>query len=675
MVRLVILLHVYCLALVIGIFLPAHYYAEARNVSPGRCQDSASMTGIVGKVYFSDRDDLDELAGTLDIWEVNHKDGYLVTALRPDQYADLVQRGYLIVLDEAKTSLYDRVPKAFPEQARGIPGYPCYRTVEETFSTMQALESQYPNLVSMIDIGDSWDKAVSGGTTGYDIVVLVLGNKSTSGPKPRFFLLAEVHAREYVTSEAALRFSEYLLSGYGFDPDITWLLDFSELHIIPMANPDGRKRSETGVSWRKNTDKDDGCISSHSWGVDLNRNHDFKWGCCGGSSSEPCAATYRGPSSASEPEVQAVQNYVTTIYPDQRGPNDADPAPEDATGLLVTLHSYGKLVLWPWGWDSMPAPNADQLQTLGRKLAHFNQYTPQQSYQLYRTDGSTDDWAYGQLGIAAYTFEMGTEFFEECLAFENTIYPRNRDALLYAFKAARLPYQNPAGPDSVSIAVSSEVIIPGTSITLTAIADDTRFSSAGGIEPSRNIAAAQFTVDAPSWIDGAVVYPLAPSDGLFDSPIEQLSIAVNTTGWALGRRTVFVESQEEGGKWGVPTAFFVTVVDHLPYQARVRVKPGRISFGKTNIETSPAPRNITILNAGKKDMEVRSVEIQGQHRSDFSYTHNCVGQYVSRGSCTATVAVHPSGVGRREAVLVVTSNDKRRPVKKVSLRTIVLEHK
>ncbi|MCK7513506.1 MAG: hypothetical protein MZV70_62120 [Desulfobacterales bacterium] len=47
----------------------------------------------------------------------------------------------------------------------------------------------------------------------------------------------------------------------------------------------------------------------------------------------------------------------------------------------------------------------------GRKLAYFNSYVPQQAYNLYATDGSTDDWVYGWLGIAAYTFEMGTAFF------------------------------------------------------------------------------------------------------------------------------------------------------------------------------------------------------------------------------------------------------------------------
>jgi murein tripeptide amidase MpaA len=626
------------------------------------------MTSIVARIYFASRDDLNWLAGNLDIWEVNHKDGFLVALLRPDQYADLIQRGHRIEIDEEKTGLHMGPAQSLPGQIDAIPGYPCYRTVEETFSSMKNLESAYPNLVSLLDIGNSWDKLSSGGATGYDLYVMVLGNKSTAGPKPRFFLIAEVHAREYVTAETALRFAEHLLSRYSIDPDITWLLDFSELHILPMANPDGRKQAENGILWRKNTDSNDGCANASYWGTDLNRNYAFKWGCCWGSSEDPCAATYRGPLPASEPEVQAVQNYAGSIFPDQRGPGDDDPAPDDATGLLISLHSYGELVLWPWGWTSTAAPNSGQLQTLGRKLAYFNSYVPQQAYNLYATDGSTDDWAYGQLGIAAYTFEMGTNFFQRCADFENTIYPRNRDALLYGFKAARMPYQNPAGPDSLNVAISSDMILAGTKITLTATADNTRYSIAGGPEPSRNVTSAQYTINNPSWVEGVVACIMTVADGSFDSVIEDVVATVDTTGWAPGRYTIFVESQDEEGNLGVPTAMFVTVVDHLPRQAKVRIKPRRISFGKIPMGTTSVTKNITIINAGKKDMEITSIELLGSHQSDFLFTHDCTGQYLRGDSCSVTVTVHPSGLGKREATLVVSSNDVRKPTKNVLLR-------
>ena len=108
---------------------------------------------------------------------------------------------------------------------------------------------------------------------------------------------------------------------------------------------------------------------------------------------------------------------------------DRTPAPDDTTGVFLDIHSYGELVLWPWGFTSGAAPNATALQTLGRKYAYFNSHTPQQAYALYATDGTTDDHAYGELGVAAYCFEVGTAFFQSCSYFESTLLPANMPAL------------------------------------------------------------------------------------------------------------------------------------------------------------------------------------------------------------------------------------------------------
>ena len=51
---------------------------------------------------------------------------------------------------------------------------------------------------------------------------------------------------------------------------------------------------------------------------------------------------------------------------------------------------------------SAPAPNGTALQTLGRKFAYFNGHTPEQSYGLYPTDGTSDGVSYGELGVAAF---------------------------------------------------------------------------------------------------------------------------------------------------------------------------------------------------------------------------------------------------------------------------------
>jgi hypothetical protein len=92
--------------------------------------------------------------------------------------------------------------------------------------------------------------------------------------------------------------------------------------------------------------------------------------------------------------------------------------------------------------------------------------------------------------------------------------------------------------------------------------DDTRYDSNGwGTEPTQNIAAARYTVDAPSWITGAVSTPMSPADGAFDAAAETVVAVVDTGGWAPGRHTLFVEGQDTRGNWGVPTAVFLWVSD------------------------------------------------------------------------------------------------------------------
>jgi hypothetical protein len=211
--------------------------------------------------------------------------------------------------------------------------------------------------------------------------------------------------------------------------------------------------------------------------------------------------------------------------------------------------------LWPWGFTADVAPNGPAMQTLGRKFAYFNSYTPQQSIGLYATDGTTDDFAYGELGVPAFTFEMGTSFFQDCSTFENTIVPGNMPALIYAVKAARRPYLTPAGPDVLNATVTQS----GKIITLTATANDKRFNNSNGTEPTQNTAAARYTIDQPAWIAGVTAYPMNAADGSFNSPIENLISTVNTIDWTSGRHMLFIESQDAAGNWGVPTAVFVWI--------------------------------------------------------------------------------------------------------------------
>lgn len=584
-----------CFALLMFVLLVMGVRAQdaPRNDSP-LALDAPQLTTIA----FGSQAELQWLAAHVDVWSVDHAAKSVTALLTPTQIEVLRGNGYEVTPSAEQPMLRPLTAATLAGGDDGtIPGFACYRTVEKSFADLTALTVLHPELAQWVDIGDSWDKEAPNGPAGYDLRVLVLTNTQSDVPKGRFFLMSAIHARELTTAEIATRFAEYLLANYGRDPEVTWMLDYNEIHILPFANPDGRKWAEQLYYWRKNTNTTDSCTAPNTqepwfpnYGVDLNRNSSFKWSECEGfgcSSAESCDLTFRGSGPASEPETQAIQAYVTSIFPDQRGSEITDAAPADTTGLLISLHSFSRLVLFPWGWTTTDAPNRTQLETLGRKFGYFTGYDVCQSGEpgcIYQTDGTTDDWSYGELGIASYTFELGTEFFQSCSYFEEEILTDTLSSLHYAVKAARQPYVTPSGPESLAVRLAPNIVTAGTAVTLTALANDTRFDSNGwGVEPTQTVTAAHYSIGAPSWITDTTrytftrnlpmsgVFEMVAADGNFDAAVEPVQAVINTDGWPVGRHHIFVESQDVTGTWGAPSAAFIDVVAELTYSATITV--------------------------------------------------------------------------------------------------------
>jgi carboxypeptidase T len=507
--------------------------------------------GGVYRVYYDTREQLAALATHFDIWEVQPEEGYAVLALDAPSAARLRGEGYRLQLDLERTN----------QQVLGPPGYPCYRDVDKLYADLNQATADHPELTELIDYGDSWHKVTPGDEPGYDLWALKITNAQVQMPKPRLFLMANVHARELTTAETAMSFIAYLLDNYDNNPDVTWIVDYNEIYVVVTANPDGRRIVEDGCRQRKNANDDlGGCLHCDPWGfnhygVDLNRNNLYQWG---SASTQPCEQTYQGTAAASEPETYYLNDLIRSLFPDQRPDDDFSPTPADATGLLISLHSYSNLVLWPWGWTYTNAPNATTLQTLGRKLAYFNGYQPDQSSGLYPATGDTTDWAYGELGIPAYTFELGESFFQRCEEL-GQIVDENLGALLYAAKVSRTPYLTPSGPDALDLVISFAGTAPGATAHLTATIDDTRYNNSNGLEPAQTIAAAEYYIDVPPWITttAPVAHPLTPLDGGFNAPVEAVQATLDTAGLSPARHTVFVRGQDADGNWGAFSATFL----------------------------------------------------------------------------------------------------------------------
>jgi murein tripeptide amidase MpaA len=508
-------------------------------------------------VHYQNRDQLAGLANRYDVVEVD-PDSQTVKIFSNQITRDaLAAEGFSWSVDRPYTALINTEVKPLGGQTTGIPGYPCYRTITEIYASADTLAATYPDLVELLDIGDSWEKTQDS-NAGWDMEVLMLGNRNTpSVPKSDAFFMSGIHAREWAPPEINLRMAEYLLENYEIDADVKWLLDYNRIHLVLVTNPDGRLQDEANQnwSWRKNTDNDycTGGTGTYGRGVDLNRNFSYAWE----NSYNECDATYSGPTAGSEPETEAITSYVSSIFPDQKVPNPTDPVNElFATGMFIDMHSYSRLVLWPWGYTYDTAPNNASLRVMSYKFAYYNGHDPQKSTELYPTTGSTDDWAYGELGVPGFCFEVGDTFHEDCSVFDNDINPNNQQALLRAIKIARKPYRLAYGPEVTNLSLQTNPVQPGESLVVNYTADDRLYSSYLGGIPSQNIISIRYSIDKPAWIAGSN-YTIIPVNAQL--PYHSGTFNASTAGLSGGQHTLFLESVDQSGLWGVPTAIFFTV--------------------------------------------------------------------------------------------------------------------
>jgi len=509
---------------------------------------------IVVRIPYSTWAEKAELAGRFTLLDAPPGQGYVVAILSSGELAELQAQGIRIEIEYERTS-----------QVQSPPGYTCYRTPAEIETALSAYQSAYPVLVQVIDIGDSWEKVRTGGVSGYDLWMVKLTNQDIPGTKPAFFLIGNIHAIEMAGAEAAMAFADWLLSGYGTNADATWLLDRHDIYIVPMGNPDGRMMAETGSYWRKNIDNDDGCTNPGLWGIDINRNFASNWG-GPGSSGSTCSGTYRGPAVESEPETKAIADALRAIFPD----------PSDTSGSMITLHQSGHYVVWPWGngysqppWNMVP-PDKPGLSALADKYVSYNGYTSLMSDDWYPAAGATEDWAYEELNIAGYTFELGSSQPSSCTELLNEI-SLNMPAFIYAAKSvAPDPYEVTRGPDSLKVTAAPAEAPQGSTVVLNATANDTKTGWLAdpdfpAIVPDRAmpVSAAEYYIDLHPTA-GGTSQPMAAGDGIFDEVVEPVTANVDTTGLASGKHLLLVRAQDNKGHWGAFTGVFFTVSDTLP---------------------------------------------------------------------------------------------------------------
>ena len=172
-----------------------------------------------------------------------------------------------------------------------------------------------------------------------------------------------------------------------------------QVTIIPSANPDGlykvvgKEGDFTSTDILPGVDQSIGRFNSK--GVDLNRNFACKWS---PESSWRGVAVSAGTSAFSEPEAQAIRNFVLTHQPD----------------MVAFWHSQGKAVFASECENGILPETLDIMNI----YATASGYNPVESFDAYPITGDAEGWL-ASVGIPAVTVELSSHTaieFEENLA-------------------------------------------------------------------------------------------------------------------------------------------------------------------------------------------------------------------------------------------------------------------
>ncbi len=308
-------------------------------------------------------------------------------------------------------------------------GRTSYRRLFDYSEDMKRLAREHPDLVRSITLNN---KTYEGRPVeGIEIAT----NPNARDGRPVFLQIGVHHAREWPSGEHAMEWAYELVLGYRRgDARVRDLVSRTRTIVVPIQNPDGFNASrEAGQLYGNgdgaatdldgNGEVDDAeflaAAATHpneyrrkncrfpgdppmgncagvdagaaGHGVDPNRNYGAFWG-GGGSSGDFWTQTYRGPEPFSEPETQNIRALVSGRQ----------------VTTLITNHTFSNLVLRPPGIAAQGTTVDEPIfKALGDSMAAENGYSSQHGYQLYDTDGTTEDWSYNATGGLGFTFEIG----------------------------------------------------------------------------------------------------------------------------------------------------------------------------------------------------------------------------------------------------------------------------
>nr|XP_034834190.1 zinc carboxypeptidase-like [Maniola hyperantus] len=246
----------------------------------------------------------------------------------------------------------------------------------------------------------------------------IIGMKISHGPGRRaIFIEGTMHAREWITTTAVCYIINELLTSN--DTDTRAAAREFDWYIFPVTNPDGYVYShQYNRMWRKNRRY----ITGVHYGVDLNRNWNSNW-LVAGSSTNPAMDNYAGPGPFSEMETRSMSAFISSIG--------------DRIELFLSFHSFGQLLLVPFGNSSEPYANYNDSINIGRRamgalsVRYGTQYvTGNIAEAIYKATGGCIDWVKERARVPlVYCYELRDKGDDGFLLPEDQILPNNQEVM------------------------------------------------------------------------------------------------------------------------------------------------------------------------------------------------------------------------------------------------------
>jgi hypothetical protein len=299
---------------------------------------------------------------------------------------------YIIYIEQSKTRL--KAASVYPDN---------YPTYSEYLNIMQSFVNKYPELCSLVEIGQT--------VKGRKILALKISDHvATKEAEPEVLLHAAIHGNEPLGYYTLIRMADYLLEQYAADPLATTLVDNLEIWLCPLHNPDGMFAGGDNTIW--------GATRSNANNIDINRNF-----------PDP----HRGntPDGYSrQPETQAMMEFAMQHH----------------FVISVGFHTGAEVVNYPWDapWNNLSthpdnawfqhvsASYIDTARFYGGStyFTSINKKGYIKGYEWYPVYGGQQDYMLYFHGCREFTIEM---YSAGMITPENeltTYWNRNRKALL-----------------------------------------------------------------------------------------------------------------------------------------------------------------------------------------------------------------------------------------------------